>query len=189
MRHGVKGRKLKRTASHRSATLNALATSLIMHKKIRTTEAKAKETRRFVEPIITRAKRSLDLKGEAAEVAAGQVHARREVARVIKDYDALKALFTEIAPKVAGRAGGYTRVVKLGQRQGDNASMAILELVDWNESEIQAAPKEKAAKPRPTRNKAAASAKTAAANEGEAPKKPRATRRKKTDEAKGEAEA
>src|SRR5437870_4305487 len=98
MRHGVKGRKLKRTASHRAATLAALATSLIRHKKIRTTVAKAKETRRYVEPLITRAKRSLALKGEEAAVKAGQVHARREVGKVIKQADVLKILFNEIAP-------------------------------------------------------------------------------------------
>ena len=191
MRHGVKGRKLKRTASHRAATLNALATSLILHKRIRTTEAKAKEARIFVEPIITRAKRSLKLTGDDALAVAGRVHARREVARQIKDDAAVKILFSEIAPKVEGRAGGYTRVVKLGQRHGDNAHMAILELVDFNASDIAAAaPKPAIAKPRPTRNKAkGAEAKVAAtaAPAAEGPAKPRATRKKKTDEGAKEA--
>src|SRR3954469_15372257 len=113
MRHGVKGRKLKRTASHRLALLNGLATSLLLHKRIKTTEAKAKETRRYVEPIITLAKRTLSLKGDETLVAAKKVHARREVGRYIKDDAAIKALFNDIAPKVANRAGGYTRVVKL----------------------------------------------------------------------------
>ena len=186
MRHGVKGRKLKRTASHRAATLSGLATSLILHKRIKTTEAKAKEPRRYVEPIITRAKRSLAAKGEEAVVAASRIHARREVGRVIRDDAAVKVLFSEIAPRVENRAGGYTRVVKLGYRHGDNAEMAILELVDWNETEVIAAPQAKAAKPRPTRNKTkTAEAKLAKAESGatEAPKKPRATRRKKAESA------
>ena len=184
MRHGVKGRKLGRTASHRAATLNGLATSLILHKRIKTTEAKAKEARRFVEPIITRAKRSLAIQGEDAPAVASRIHARREIGRVIKDEAAIKALFTEIAPRVEGRAGGYTRVVKLGYRHGDNAEMAVLELVDWNETEVAAGPKAVAAKPRPTRNKArTAEAKLAETEvEAEAPKKARPTRRKKAAE-------
>lgn len=188
MRHGTKGRKLKRTASHRAATLNALATSLLRHKRIRTTEAKAKETRVFVEPIITRAKRTLALKGDDAATVARRVHARREIARQINDADVIKSLFSEIAPKVEGRAGGYTRVVKLGQRHGDNAKMAIIELVDFNEAETSVAPKAKVAKPRPTRNKARAAEVQAEANAAstDAPKKPRATRKKKTDEAAAE---
>jgi large subunit ribosomal protein L17 len=181
MRHGVKGRKLKRTASHRAATLNALATSLLKHKKIRTTVAKAKETRVFVEPIITRAKQALALTGEAAVVAAGLVHARRIVAKQINDGEVVKSLFSEIAPKVANRAGGYTRVVKLGQRHGDNAHMAILELVDFSQEAAAAAPKAKAATPRATRNKEKTAEAVVAASEE--PKKPRATRKKKTAEA------
>jgi large subunit ribosomal protein L17 len=185
MRHGVKGRKLKRTASHRASTLSGLATSLLLHKRIKTTEAKAKEARRYVEPIITRAKRSLAVKGEDAPAVASRIHARREIGRVIKDDAAIKALFTEIAPRVEGRAGGYTRVVKLGYRHGDNAEMAMLELVDWNETEVAAAPKEVAAKPRPTRNKAkTAEAKLAEAESAaESPKKARPTRRKKAEAA------
>ncbi len=180
MRHGVKGRKLKRTASHRAATLGGLATSLFLHKKIRTTEAKAKEMRHVVEPIITRAKRALALSGEGA--AAAKIHARREIGRVIHDDDAIKALFNDIAPRVENRAGGYTRVVKLGYRHGDNAEMAMIELVDWNEAETPLAPAARMAKPRPTRNKAkTAEAKLAEAGTAEeAPKKPRATRKKKT---------
>src|SRR5438046_53016 len=133
MRHGVKGRKLGRTASHRASTMNGLVTSLILHKRIKTTEAKAKELRRYAEPIITRAKRSLALSGDAA--VASKLHARREIGRVINDDEAIKMLFNEIAPRVENRAGGYTRVVKLGYRHGDNAEMAIIELVDWNEAE------------------------------------------------------
>ncbi|MDE3058954.1 MAG: 50S ribosomal protein L17 [Bacteroidota bacterium] len=129
MIHGRAGRKLKRTASHRKATLSALSTALLRHKKIRTTVAKAKETRMVVERIITRAKRAV---AKESEGAPKNVHARREVARFIHDKEVVKQLFTEIAPKVANRAGGYTRVVKLGQRLGDGADLAILELVDYN---------------------------------------------------------
>ena len=149
MRHGNKGRKLGRTSTHLKATMNALATALLQHKKIRTTVAKAKETRLYVEPLITRAKRALALTGDEKVVSQQRVHARRQIGRFIKDGEVLKTLFTEIAPKVANRPGGYTRVVKLGRRLGDSAEMAILELVDWNESGAE--PKAKVSKPRPTR--------------------------------------
>jgi large subunit ribosomal protein L17 len=134
MRHKKSGRKLKRTSSHRKATLNALCTALLRHKKIKTTIAKAKETRMVVEKIITRAKNAV-----AAEGDKKNVHARRQVARYINDRDVVKELFTEIAPKVASRAGGYTRVVKLGQRFGDGAEVAILELVDFQTGEASKA--------------------------------------------------
>jgi len=151
MRHRVEGRKLKRTASHRSALLRALAVSLLQHKRIRTTLAKAKETRRFAEAIITRAKRA-----HLAEAggAAVDVHARRMVARDINDPAVVRELFNEIAPRVAGRPGGYTRVVKLGTRLGDGASLAIIELVDWNTERDESAARtrrKKAAKPEMSR--------------------------------------
>lgn len=120
MRHRVKGRKLGRTASHRLATLRALAVALFKHKKIKTTLAKAKETRSFVEPLITKAKND-------------SVHARRYVAKHINDKEVVKELFGEIVEKVGDRPGGYTRVVKLGNRLGDAAEMAIIELVDYND--------------------------------------------------------
>jgi large subunit ribosomal protein L17 len=129
MRHRVEGRKLKRTASHRKALLQTLTTSLIRHKRIKTTEAKAKEASRFAEAIITRAKRA-HLAEQAGAVP--DVHARRMVGRDIHDNAVLRELFTEVAPKVATRPGGYTRVVKLGRRLGDGARVAILELVDYN---------------------------------------------------------
>ncbi len=133
MRHRVKGRKLSRTASHRKATLNALATSLFRHKKIKTTVSKAKEARRFAETLITKAK-------------TDSVASRREVARFIKDKDILKELFGEIAPAIGDRPGGYTRVVKLGNRLGDAAEMAILELVDFAEVSDKPAKEKKAPK-------------------------------------------
>src|SRR4051812_10774491 len=167
MIHGRKGRKLGRTATHRKSTLNALATSLIQHKKIKTTVAKAKETRMYVEPLITKAKRSLALKGDEKLVSAQRVHARRQIGRFIKDTEVLKTLFTEIAPKVATRAGGYTRVVKLGRRLGDSAEMAILELVDWNQSGAES--KAKISKPRPTRRKTQSAKPSAQPADVEAP--------------------
>ena len=120
MRHRIKGRKLGRTASHRTATLRSLATALIKHKKITTTVAKAKQTRLFVEPLITKAKKDL-------------VHTRRLVAQHIHDKEVLKELFGDVIAKIGDRPGGYTRVVKLGNRVGDAAEMAILELVDYND--------------------------------------------------------
>src|SRR5271169_2387990 len=127
MRHRKSGRKLGVTASHRKAMLSALTTSLLRHKKIRTTVAKAKETRMVVEKLITRAKNAVATEGDKKNI-----HARRMIARSIKDREVLKELFSEIAPKVANRVGGYTRVVKLGQRFGDGAEVAVLELVDYN---------------------------------------------------------
>ena len=124
MRHRVKGRKLGRTTSHRIATLRSLATSLLRHKKITTTLAKAKELRTFVEPLMTRAKED-------------SVAARRYVARHIHDKEVVKELFGEIAEKIRERKGGYTRIVKLGQRVGDAAELAIIELVDYNEVEVE----------------------------------------------------
>lgn len=131
MRHRVKGRKLGRTAAHREATLRALATALLRHKKIKTTVAKAKELRTYVEPLITKAK-------------VDSVANRRHVARFIKDKEIVKELFGEIVEKIGDRPGGYTRIVKLGQRKGDAAEMAIVELVDY--SDVAAEPKPKKVK-------------------------------------------
>ncbi len=142
MRHRVKGYKLGRTASHRKATLRALATALIRHKKIKTTVAKAKATKMYIEPIITRAKNDT-------------VHNRRLIAAEIHDKEVLQELFGEVAEKVAERNGGYTRVVKLGQRPGDGAEMAILELVDYNYGEDvkpKTVKKEKAEEPKEEKN-------------------------------------
>ncbi len=117
MRHRKKGRKFNRTAEHRSAMLRNLATSLFLHGRVETTTPKAKELRRYAEPLITKAKR-------------GDLHARRLVARKIKDEEALARLFGEIGPRMSERPGGYTRVRHVGQRPGDMAEMAIIELVD-----------------------------------------------------------
>ena len=117
MRHRNKGRSFSRTAEHRDAMLRNLATSLFLHGRIETTTEKAKELRRFAEPIITKAKR-------------GDLHARRLVARKIQDNTAITKLFDEIGPRFAERPGGYTRVLHLGHRAGDAADMSIIELVD-----------------------------------------------------------
>ena len=154
MRHAKVGRRLSRSASHRKALLSALSTALIKHKRIRTTTAKAKETRRIIEPIITRA-RNAYLREQSGETI--DVHARREIAKFIRDKEAVRMLFSEIAEKVGTRAGGYTRVLKLGHRIGDGAEMAVIELVDYNEAQDSKQRKERAA-----RSKAAAQRRKAA---------------------------
>ena len=121
MRHAKKGYKLSRTASHRKATLAALSGALIRHKRITTTLTKAKALRIYVEPLITRAR-------------VDTTHNRREVFRHLMDKAAVTELFDEISEKVGDRPGGYTRVLRLGQRQGDAAEMAVIELVDYNDS-------------------------------------------------------
>lgn len=117
MRHQKKGRKLNRTAAHRAMMLRNMATSLFKHGRIETTVAKAKELRQYAEPLITRAKQ-------------GDLHARRVVARKIRDGEAMARLFDEIGPRYAERPGGYTRVIKVGHRPGDAADLAIIELVE-----------------------------------------------------------
>ncbi|MCB2205398.1 50S ribosomal protein L17 [bacterium] len=154
MRHAKVGKRLSRSASHRKALLSALSTALIKHKRIRTTTAKAKETRRIIEPLITRA-RNAYLREQSGE--AVDVHARREIAKFIRDREALQMLFSEIAEKVGTRSGGYTRVLKLGHRQGDGAEMAVIELVDYNEAQDNKQRNERAA-----RSKAAAQRRKAA---------------------------
>ncbi len=129
MEHRKKGRKLKRTASHRKALLSNLAISLIKHKRIKTTLAKAKELRTFIEPYITKAKKAIKLKGKQAPKA---LHLRRITASIIKDKEAIQILFDEIAKKVASRQGGYTRILRTGFRSGDGASEAIVEFVDYS---------------------------------------------------------
>ncbi len=116
MRHRARHRQLSRTASHRRATLANLATSLLAHERIVTTEAKAKELRPYVERLITLARR-------------GGLHARRQVERRIRDREVAGRLFREIGPRFAGRPGGYTRIIKLGARSGDGAELARIELV------------------------------------------------------------
>ena len=117
MRHGVSGRKLGVTSSHRIAMLRNMATSLIKHEQITTTLPKAKELRPYVERIITLGKR-------------GGLHARRQVLAQVRDEKVVAKLFDTLAPRYAARAGGYTRVLKAGHRYGDMAAMAVIELMD-----------------------------------------------------------
>ncbi len=119
MRHGKKHNHLGRTTSHRKAMMSNMATSLILHKRITTTLAKAKALRVYVEPILTKGKDDT-------------THSRRTVFSYLQDKDAVTILFREIAEKIASRPGGYTRIIKLENRLGDNAEMAIIELVDYN---------------------------------------------------------
>jgi large subunit ribosomal protein L17 len=129
MVHRKKGRKLKRTASHRSALLSNLSISLILNKRIKTTEAKAKELRRFIEPLVSKAKKALKFKDSAPEKG---IHLRREARKFLNNKEALIILFDEIGQKVGDRPGGYTRVLKTGHRYGDGAQTAIIEFVDYN---------------------------------------------------------
>jgi len=118
MRHQKRIKKLGRTASHRKALLSNLAASLIEHKKIKTTDAKAKATQRFIEPLITKAKR-------------GTLHDIRQVLKKIPRKNIVKTLFDDIAPKYEDRQGGYTRIIKLGYRDNDRAAVSMIELVDF----------------------------------------------------------
>ena len=120
MRHGKKINHLSRKTAHRSAMLSNMACSLIEHKRINTTLAKAKALRKYVEPLITKSKEDT-------------THNRRVVFRYLRDKDASSVLFRDVAPKINNRPGGYTRIIKLNNRLGDNAEMAMIELVDFNE--------------------------------------------------------
>jgi large subunit ribosomal protein L17 len=116
MRHQCEGKKLGRTASHRRAMFRNLISSFFLHERIETTDAKAKELRRLAEPLISRAKED-------------SVHARRMVARWVRDRAVVKKLFEEIAPRFAQRPGGYTRIVRVRNRHGDNAPVSLIELL------------------------------------------------------------
>lgn len=121
MRHAKRINHLGRTSSHRAAMLSNMASSLIKHKRISTTLAKAKELRKYVEPLVTRSKNDT-------------THSRRTVFSYLQDKYAVTELFRDVAQKVADRPGGYTRILKTGFRQGDNAEMCIIEFVDYNET-------------------------------------------------------
>ncbi|MBN4071072.1 50S ribosomal protein L17 [Crocinitomix catalasitica] len=120
MRHGKKFNHLSRKTAHRKAMLSNMACSLIEHKRINTTLAKAKALRGFVEPLITKSK-------------TDSTHSRRQVFRKLRNKYAVTELFREVAPKIADRGGGYTRIIRIGNRLGDNAEMCMIELVDFNE--------------------------------------------------------
>lgn len=120
MRHRKKGKKIGRTGPHRKRTLQALSNALIENKRITTTVAKAKALRPFVEPLITRAKEDTE-------------HNRRQVFRHLQNKESITELFGEVAERVGDRPGGYTRIIRLGQRSGDGAELAMVELVDYND--------------------------------------------------------
>ena len=138
MRHNKKFNHLGRTKAHREAMLSNMATSLILHKRINTTLAKAKALRVYVEPIITRAKDDSQ-------------HSRRTVFSYLQSKEAVKELFGTVADKIASRPGGYTRIIRTGLRLGDNAQMCFIELVDFDENMLSAAGKPAAAKAKRTR--------------------------------------
>ena len=128
MRHNKAINHLGRKSGHRKALLANMATSLILHKRIQTTVAKAKALKVYVEPLITKSKDD-------------STHSRRVVFSYLKNKEAVTELFRTVAPKIADRPGGYTRVLKTGFRQGDGADMALIELVDFNEAALASAPK------------------------------------------------
>ena len=126
MRHNKKVNHLGRTKAHREAMLANMASSLIKHKRIFTTTAKAKSLRKYIEPLITKSKDT-------------SVHSQRIVFSSLQDKHAVKELFTDISSKVMDRPGGYTRIIKTGLREGDNAAMCFIELVDYNENMLKTA--------------------------------------------------
>lgn len=140
MRHNKKFNHLGRTNTHRQAMLSNMASSLIKHKRIFTTTAKAKALRKYVEPLISRSKEDT-------------THSRRVVFSYLQDKHAVTELFQEVAQKVADRPGGYTRIIKTGNRLGDNAAMCFIELVDYNEHMLKDSAPKKAAKTRRSRTK------------------------------------
>lgn len=154
MRHNRSINHLGRKSGHRKAMLSNMASSLILHKQIETTLAKAKALRSYVEPLITKSKEDT-------------THNRRTVFSYLKQKEAVSELFRVVAPKIAERPGGYTRIVKNGFREGDGADMAIMELVDFNKS-AAAAPAAPAAKKPATRRSRAKKAEAAPAAEGAA---------------------
>ena len=159
MRHNKKFNHLGRTASHRQAMLANMAISLIMHKRITTTLAKAKALKKYVEPLLTRSKDD-------------STNSRRVVFRYLQNKEALKELFGEVAAKIGDRPGGYTRVIKLGTRRGDAAPIAFIELVDFDEN-MAKTPKA-AKKPRRSRKSAAKAEEAAQAPATEATEAPAA---------------
>jgi len=168
MRHSKTINHLGRTSSHRKAMLSNMAASLILHKRITTTTSKAKELRTYVEPLITKSKED-------------STHSRRVVFSYLKDKDAVSELFREVSPKVGERPGGYTRILKTGNRIGDNAEMCILELVDFNEAMLGRA---ESAKTKTGRRRRSSKKKGEEAVTGNAPEAKAVRSEEKTESAK-----
>ena len=169
MRHNKKFNHLGRTASHRNAMLSNMACSLIKHKRITTTVAKAKALKKFVEPLITKSKEDT-------------TNSRRVVFSNLQDKIAVTELFKEISVKIADRPGGYTRIIKTGHRLGDNAEMCFIELVDYNENMAKEKVAKKATRTRRSKKAATEAAAPAEAPVAEAP----AVEEAKAEEAKAE---
>jgi len=167
MRHGKRFNHLGRTPSHRKAMLSNMASSLLVNKRINTTLAKAKELRKYVEPLITKAKDD-------------STHSRRVVFSYLQDKESVNALFNEVVDRVANRPGGYTRIIKLGSRLGDNAEMAMIELVDFNDLLITESEPKKA-KTRRSRRGSKPKQESAAAKTDE-----KAEKKEEVEEAKSE---
>jgi len=157
MRHNKAINHLGRQSGHRKAMLSNMACSLILNKRIETTVAKAKALRTYVEPLITKSKDD-------------STHSRRVVFSYLKQKEAVTELFRVVAPKIADRPGGYTRILKTGFRQGDGADMALIELVDFNEAALASTAKKETKKASTRRGGRKAAAKTAEAPKAEAPK-------------------
>lgn len=139
MRHGKKFNHLSRKRGHRKALLKNMAVALIEHKRIKTTVAKAKALRQFIEPLMTRSKKAV-----SAELIKDATHHRRVVFSYLQNKEAVKTLFGEIATRISERNGGYVRIIRIGHRQNDAAEMCIIELVDFNSDYLEsAAPKRK----------------------------------------------
>ena len=174
MRHGKKVNHLGRTSSHRKAMLSNMAASLILHKRINTTLAKAKALRGYVEPLINRSKDD-------------STHSRRMVFSYLQNKEAVTALFREVSVKVASRPGGYTRILKTGNRLGDNAEMCMMELVDFNENLLAA---KEAPKARTTRRSRGSKEKAGVVKDGKpaakAPKAPQAAEEAKATDTPAE---
>ncbi|MAR16633.1 MAG: 50S ribosomal protein L17 [Flammeovirgaceae bacterium] len=169
MRHGKKFNHLSRKAPHRKSMLSNMASSLILHKKIETTVAKAKALRKYIEPILTRAK-------------TDTTHSRRTVFSLLNNKESVTELFNNVSEKIASRPGGYTRIIKTGFRLGDNAEMCVIELVDYNTLLLGSDDKEKASKSRRRRRKKS----TASVKEdtSKAPKKNEKKEKKPKDDKK-----
>ena len=169
MRHGKKFNHLSRKAPHRKSMLSNMASSLILHKKIETTVAKAKALRKYIEPILTRAK-------------TDTTHSRRTVFSLLNNKESVTELSNNVSEKIASRPGGYTRIIKTGFRLGDNAEMCVIELVDYNTLLLGSDDKEKASKSRRRRRKKS----TASVKEdtSKAPKKSEKKEKKPKDDKK-----
>jgi large subunit ribosomal protein L17 len=152
MRHRVTTKKLGRTKSHREATLRALVTALLEHKRIHTTETKAKALRPYAEKLITRARKAYlrEQQGQLSEGSKHDLHTRRDLANHITKKSVIENLFDEILPEIADRPGGYTRIVKTGFRRGDAGSKALIELVDYNREQTESVSVKPKKKRKPT---------------------------------------